>query len=253
VNPFTALSGTLVNAAAVLIGTLIGLGLRGRMSARMNATVLQALGLLVITIGIGMSGDSNRVTQSLAPGVILALIALALGGVIGEALHIEEFLEGLGERLKRRVGGSGAFTLGFVTSSLLFCVGPLTIIGSIQNGLSGDSRALIIKSALDFIASIALSGAYGIGVGFSVITVLILQGAIALGAGGFAALIPDPANDPRVLLVNGAGGVMILGTGVNLLLAGLGLEKYRVRVGALIPALPLAVVVYYVAVAVAPK
>jgi uncharacterized protein len=253
VNPFAALSGTLVNAAAVLIGTLIGLGLRGRMSGRMNATVLQALGLLVITIGIGMSGDANRVNQSLAPGVILALISLALGGVIGEALHIEEFLEGLGERLKRRVGGSGAFTLGFVTSSLLFCVGPLTIIGSIQNGLSGDSRALIIKSALDFIASIALSGAYGIGVGFSVLTVLILQGGIALGAGGFAALIPDPANDPRVLLVNGAGGVMILGTGVNLLLAGLGLEKYRVRVGALIPALPLAVIVYYVAVAIAPK
>jgi uncharacterized protein len=119
--------------------------------------------------------------------------------------------------------------------------------------LSGDSRALIIKSALDFIASIALSGAYGIGVGFSVITVLILQGSIALGAGGFAALIPDPANDPRVLLVNGAGGVMILGTGVNLLLAGLGLEKYRVRVGALIPALPLAVVAYYIAVWIAPK
>ena len=197
--------------------------------------------------------DANRVTGSLAPGVILALVALALGGVLGEALRLEQRLEGLGDALKRRFGGTGAFTQGFVTASLLFCVGPLTIIGSIQNGLSGDSRALVIKSALDFIASIALSGAFGIGVIFSALTVLVLQGGIALGAGGLAALIPDPASDPRVLLVNGAGGVMILGTGINLLLAGLGLGQYRVRVGALIPALPLCVVVYALAVWIAPK
>ena len=111
----------------------------------------------------------------------------------------------------------------------------------------------MIKSALDFIASIALSGAYGVGVIFSALTVLILQGGISLGAGGFAALIPNPATDPRVLLINGAGGVMILGTGINLLLAGLGIGQYRVRVGALIPALPLCVVVYALAVWIAPK
>ena len=246
-------SGTLINVAGVLIGSLIGLALRGSMSERINNTILQALGLLVITIGIGMSNDANRVTGSHAPGVILALIAIALGGVIGEALRLEERLEGLGDTLKRRFGGTGAFTQGFVTASLLFCVGPLTIIGSIQNGLSGDSRGLVIKSALDFIASIALSGAYGVGVIFSALTVLVLQGSISLGAGGFAALIPNPATDPRVLLINGAGGVMILGTGVNLLLAGLGLGQYRVRVGALIPALPLCVVVYTLAVWIAPK
>ena len=227
--------------------------LRGRMNERMNAMLLQTLGLLVITIGIGMSNDANRVNGSLAPGVILALIALALGGVLGEALRLEERLEELGDVLKRRFGGTGAFTQGFVTASLLFCVGPLTIIGSIQNGLSGDPRALVIKSALDFISSIALSGVYGVGVVFSALTVLILQGAISLGAGGFAAAIPNPATDPRVLLMSGAGGVMIMGTGVNLLLAGLGLGQYRVRVGALIPALPLCVVVYAVAVWIAPK
>ena len=227
--------------------------LRGRIDERMNAILLQALGLLVITIGFGMSNDANRVTGSLAPGVILALIALALGGVLGEVLRLEERLEGLGDALKRRFGGTGAFTQGFVTASLLFCVGPLTIIGSIQNGLSGDPRALVIKSALDFISSIALSGVYGVGVVFSALAVLILQSGISLGAGSFAALIPDPATDPRVLLVNGAGGVMILGTGVNLLLAGLGLGQYRVRVGALIPALPLCVVVYALAVWIAPK
>ena len=249
----SAISGTLINVAAVLIGSLIGLVLHGSMSERINNTILQALGLLVITIGIGMSSDANRVTGSLAPGVILALISLALGGVIGETLRLEERLEGLGETLKRRFGGTGAFTQGFVTASLLFCVGPLTIIGSIQNGLSGDPRALVIKSALDFIASIALSGAYGVGVIFSALTVLILQASISLGAGGFASLIPNPATDPRVLLINGAGGVMILGTGVNLLLAGLGLGQYRVRVGALIPALPLCVVVYALAVWIAPK
>ena len=129
-----ATSGTLINVAAVLIGSLLGLALRGRLTERMNATLLQALGLLVVTIGIGMSNDANRVTGSLAPGVILALIALTLGGVIGEALRLEQRLEGLGEALKRRFGGTGGFTQGFVTASLLFCVGPLTIIGSIQNG-----------------------------------------------------------------------------------------------------------------------
>ena len=249
----SATSGTLINVAGVLIGSLIGLMLRGRIDERMNAILLQALGLLVITIGFGMSNDANRVTGSLAPGVILALIALALGGVLGEVLRLEERLERLGDALKRRFGGTGAFTQGFVTASLLFCVGPLTIIGSIQNGLSGDPRALVIKSALDFISSIALSGVYGVGVVFSALTVLILQSGISLGAGSFAALIPDPATDPRVLLVNGAGGVMILGTGVNLLLAGLGLGQYRVRVGALIPALPLCVIVYALAVWIAPR
>jgi hypothetical protein len=249
----TALSGTLVNVVTVLLGTLLGLALRGRVTERTNNTILQTLGLLVITIGIGMSADAGKVTGSLAPGVILALVALVAGGVIGELIRLEDWLEGLGERLKKRFGGTGAFTQGFVTASLLFCVGPLTIIGSIQNGLNGDSRALVIKSALDGIASLALAGAYGVGVGFSALTVLVIQGGIALGAGFFASLIPDPANDPRVLLINGAGGVMILGTGVNLLLAGIGLGQYRVRVGSLIPALPLCIAVYALAVWLAPR
>ena len=246
-EPLERVSGTLVNAATVVAGTTLGLLARGRMSERHNRTLLQVLGLVTLTIGVGMAADLGRVAAGRVPGVILALVALALGAALGETLRLEERLEALGEWLKARVGGTGSFTQGFVTASLLFCVGPMTVVGSLQNGLAGDARALLLKAALDGIASVALTGAYGAGVGASVLTVLVVQGGISLGAGGLAALIPDPASDPRVLLVTGAGGILIAGIAVNLLLAGLGLDASRVRVGAMLPALALAPVVYYVA------
>lgn len=242
----TQLSGTFVNVGAVLLGTLLGLTIGGRLPERTQRTLLQTLSLVTLFIGLDMAGSLNRVQGGAVPGVILALISLAAGAVIGEALGVEEALERLGQTLKRRFRGGGRFTEGFVAASLLFCVGPMTVIGGLQNGLTGDSSTYVLKSTLDGIAALALAGAYGIGVGFSALTVLLVQGGISLLAGTFAAGLlggADPQvlkTNPYVLLITGAGGLTIIGISWNLMLAGLGFEDLRVRVGSLLPALLLA-------------
>ena len=242
----TQLSGTFVNVGAVLLGTLLGLTIGGRLPERTQRTLLQTLSLVTLFIGLDMAGSLNRVQGGAVPGVILALISLAAGAVIGEALGVEEALERLGQTLKRRFRGGGRFTEGFVAASLLFCVGPMTVIGGLQNGLTGDSSTYVLKSTLDGIAALALAGAYGVGVGFSALTVLLVQGGISLLAGTFAAGLlggTDPQvlkTNPYVLLITGAGGLTIIGISWNLMLAGLGFEDRRVRVGSLLPALLLA-------------
>lgn len=242
----TQLSGTFVNVGAVLLGTLLGLTIGGRLPERTQRTLLQTLSLVTLFIGLDMAGSLNRVQGGAVPGVILALISLAAGAVIGEALGVEEALERLGQTLKRRFRGGGRFTEGFVAASLLFCVGPMTVIGGLQNGLTGDSSTYVLKSTLDGIAALALAGAYGVGVGFSALTVLLMQGGISLLAGTFAAGLlggADPQvlkTNPYVLLITGAGGLTIIGISWNLMLAGLGFEDRRVRVGSLLPALLLA-------------
>lgn len=245
-NILGQLSGTLVNVLTVLAGTALGLALGGRLSAQTQRTLLQTLSLVTLYIGLGMAQDLGKVSAGPVPGVIVALVGLALGAVLGEALRVEERLGELGENLKRRFRGGGRFTEGFVAASLLFCVGPLTLIGSLQNGLLLDPRALLVKATLDGIAALALAGVYGIGVGFSALVVLVLQGGIALASGGLAASVlrgQDVAalgSNPYILVVTGAGGLMIAGIAWNLMLAGLGFEDRRVRVGALLPALALA-------------
>ncbi len=198
---------------------------------------MQAIGLTTLFIGVSNALDLNKVARP--PGIIVALVALALGGILGEWWRLEERLEALGDTLKRRFKGQGRFTEGFVAASLLFCVGPLTLIGSIQNGLAGDNSFLVLKSTLDGFASLALSATFGFGVIFSAVVIALYQGMLSLSAGLFANLIPDPANDPRVLLINGVGGIMIVGLGFNLL------ELKRIRVASLLPSLLLVVALYY--------
>ncbi|MFC3834644.1 MULTISPECIES: DUF554 domain-containing protein [Deinococcus] len=248
------LSGTLVNVVVVVLGTLIGLGVGGRLPQRTQRTLLQTLSLAVLFIGLDMAGALNRVSGGAVPGVILALLGLAVGAVIGEALGLEDRLEGLGERLRTRFRGSGRFTEGFVAASLLFCVGPMTVIGGLQNGLTGDSSTYVLKSVLDGIAALALAGVYGLGVGFSALTVLVVQGGISLGAGALAAGVLGGA-DPEglrtnlyVLLVTGVGGVTIIGISWNLMLAGLGFDDRRVRVGSLLPALLVSPLALWIAI-----
>ncbi len=233
-------SGTLLNIVTVLVGSALGLLLRGRLPERVVTTVMQAIGLTTLFIGIDNAFDLGEVARP--PGVILALMALALGGALGEWWRLEERLEGVGDALKRRFRGQGRFTEGFVAASLLFCVGPLTLIGSVQNGLSGDASFLILKSTLDGFAALALSATFGFGVIFSVVVVALYQGSLSLFAGLFAALVPDPATDPRVLLINGVGGLMIVGLGFNLL------EIKRLRVASLLPSLALVVGLYYLGI-----
>lgn len=230
-------SGTLVNIATVLLGSSLGLALQGRLPQRIAAVVIQAIGLVTLFIGFDNALDLARVHAP--PGIILGLLALALGGALGEWWRLDDRLDAVGEALKRRFRGSGRFTEGFVAATLLFCVGPLTLIGSIQNGLSGDASFLLLKSALDGFSSLALATTFGFGVIFSALVIAVYQGGLSLAAGLFASLIPDPAQDPRVLLVNGVGGLLIVALGLGLL------DIKRVRTAALLPSLVLVVAFYY--------
>ena len=233
-------SGTWVNVAAILAGTTAGVLAGGRLPERLNRTLMQVLGLVTLYVGLGMARGLEGVHAGPLPGVIVALVSLAAGAAVGEVALIEERLAQLGEALRRRVRGGGRFTDGFVAASLLYCIGPMAIVGSLQNGLAFDARTLVLKSALDGIASVALAGVYGVGVGFSVLPILALQGGLSVGAAALSRALPDPMTDPRVLAVSGAGGLLVAAIGVNLLLAGLGAEERRLRVGAMLPALLIA-------------
>lgn len=233
-------SGTLINTATVLLGGGLGLLLRGKLPDRIIRTVMQAIGLTTLLVGIINALDLTKVSEP--PGLILGLVGLAVGGALGEWWRLDERLDSIGERLRKRFKGQGQFTEGFVAASLLFCIGPLTLVGSIQNGLAGDNSFLMLKSALDGFSAMGLAATFGFGVLFSAAVVFLYQGAISLSAGLLAGLIPDPYNDPNVLLINGVGGLMIVGLGLTLL------NITKIRNASLLPALAVVVLIYQLAV-----
>jgi len=227
------LSGTLLNVAAVLVGTTIGLIVGTRMPARLQSTLTDGLGLFVIALGLAQTlklllDATVPVTSSLA-----VLGGLLAGAVVGELLRLSERLDALGAWFQRRVarGDQPSRTSeAFTTASLVFCVGPLTILGSIENGLTGDFELLAVKSLLDGIASIAFAAALGAGVYLSTIVVLVVQGSIAA-----AAFLVGSGVDPALVAVASAvGGLLLVGVGLRLL------EIRQVRVVNFLPALILA-------------
>ena len=234
-------SGTWFNVFAVVTGTFIGLLLRGRLPEDMRRAVTQAIGLLTLWLGFSMAGQLSQARAGQADGVVLGLVALVLGGILGEWLQIEAQIARLGDWLKQRFQGKGRFTEGFVAASLLFCVGPMTLVGCLNNGLTGDRALLVLKSAMDGLVSIPFASTYGVGVGFSAIVILVYQGGLSLLAGAFAAIVPDPASDPRIALVTGIGGLTIMGIGLNLL------EVAKIRVASFLPALALGPLAYWLA------
>jgi uncharacterized membrane protein YqgA involved in biofilm formation len=213
--------GTIVNTVAVLVGGLAGLRLRRRLPERMRETVMQAIGLATLLIGVQMALQTRNVL-----GII---VSLALGAVIGEGLHIEEGLESLGQWAERRLGGGDGQQLSraFVTSSLLFCVGPMTLLGAIQDGLGQPPTLLYTKSLLDGISSVAIGAALGAGVLLSAVTVLVYQGAITLAAG----LVQRSMTPEMTRELTATGGMLIVGLGLGIL------QIRRIRVGSLLPAL----------------
>lgn len=196
-----------------------------RFSERIRNIVMHALGLSTLLIGFKMAFKTNN--------ILFVIGSLALGGIIGELLKVEEGLESLGEFLKRKVKSrSGNFVLGFVTSSLVFCIGPMTIVGSIQDGVGGDASVLYAKSLLDGFASIVFASSLGIGVIFSALTVLIFQGGLTLLGGELSFLLKPEILDELIA----TGGLIIVGIGIYLL----GIK--RIKVGNFLPALAVAVV-----------
>jgi uncharacterized membrane protein YqgA involved in biofilm formation len=215
--------GTIVNATAVLAGGTAGLLLRRRIPERMRETVMMGVGLATLLIGTQMALQTRNVL-----GVI---VSLAAGAVIGEALHIEEGLEALGRWAEARIGtgggSEGGIAASFVASSLLFCVGPMTVLGAIQDGLGQPPVLLYTKSVLDGVSAVALAAALGAGVLLSAGTVVVYQGAITLAAGAVQTVMtPEMTRE-----LTATGGVLIVGLGLGIL------QIRRIRVGALLPAL----------------
>jgi uncharacterized membrane protein YqgA involved in biofilm formation len=201
-------SGTLLNALTVLVGGTIGALIGGRLPERMHDSLFGALGLFTILIGL-----SDALTTK---NPLILLGALLIGTVVGEALNLDAGLRALGDFFQRRLSGLGStVSEAFVTSSLVFCVGPLTILGSLDNGLTGDPTKLIIKSTLDGFGALAFGATLGWGVLLSVFTILLFQGAISLAAGTLAPVLGSGSE--ALIELTATGGLILIAIGLRLL------------------------------------
>ncbi|MDH7486399.1 MAG: DUF554 domain-containing protein [Anaerolineae bacterium] len=221
------MTGTLINTITVIAGGTLGTLLGERLPTRIRHIVMQGVGLVTLAVGMSMALTTNN--------FILVLVSICLGGILGEWWQVEERLDRAGQWLEAKAAripflARGDFTRGFVTASLVFCVGPMTILGSIQDGLTGDYTLLAIKSVLDLFAGLAFAASMGMGVTFAALTVLLYQGALTLGATPFQALL----SQAMITEMSATGGVIILGIGFLLL------EIKRIKVGNFLPALFIA-------------
>ena len=213
-----------INVFLVLAGSLLGLFLRNRLSARFASSITVALGLCVLGIGVsGMVSTENT---------LCVIVCMVVGTILGEGLNIEGRMDGLGEVLRSRLargGGDGHFVEGFVTASVLFCVGAMAINGTMEAGMLGKYDILISKGVIDGVTSITLSAAMGIGVAFSTIPLLLYQGGLTLLFSAVGKVIPQAV----VLEMSAVGGVIIVAIALNML----GLPKEKIRVGNMLPAI----------------
>jgi uncharacterized membrane protein YqgA involved in biofilm formation len=223
------MTGTFINVAAILIGGTIGLFFGSRIPERYKNTVIAGMGLFTAALGLQMFFKSEN--------SLIVLGALIIGALLGEWIGIEDGLQSLGQMLEKRfsrdteTGSSSKFVRGFMVSSLLFCIGPIAILGSIQDGLTGDYKLLAVKSTLDGFASIAFASTLGIGVLFSSLIILIYQGGVSLLAGQLNAIVTDP----MMAEMTATGGVILMGVAFSNLL-----EVKKIRVGNFLPALAVA-------------
>lgn len=222
------MTGTFLNIATVLIGGIIGLIFGARIPEKLKATVIAGMGLFTAAMGLEMfTGTENP---------LIVLGALLIGTLLGEWMKIEDGLQNFGKVLEQRFSkggddGSNKFVRGFLTASLLFVVGPMTILGSIQDGLTGDYNLLAVKSVLDGFAAMAFASTLGVGVLFSIIVILVYQGGISLLAAQLNAIVtPSMMNE-----LTAVGGVILLGLAISSLL-----EIKKIRVGNMLPALAVA-------------
>jgi uncharacterized membrane protein YqgA involved in biofilm formation len=228
------MTGTFLNIATVILGSILGLIFGARIPDRLKATVVAGMGLFTAAMGMQMFLNTEN------PLIVLG--ALLTGTLLGEWWRIEDGLQRLGEFLEQKVSrqeedGSNRFVRGFLTASLLFCVGPMTILGSIQDGLTGDYRLLAVKSVLDGFASIAFASTLGIGVMFSALIILVYQGGISLLAGALNAVVtPSMMNE-----LTATGGVILIGLAISSLL-----EIKKIRVGNMLPGLAVAPLIVWI-------
>ena len=220
--------GTLINAVAITIGGALGLLFRERFPERMTQTALHVMGLFTLLVGVRMAIQGEE--------LIMVLISLALGAMLGEWMNIEDRLERFGLWLETRLHlTEQSPAKGFINASLLFCVGSMAIVGSITEGLNGDRSILVTKAIMDGILSIAFAAGMGVGVLGSALPILLYQGSLTLLASKLQAFFTPP----MIGGLTSVGGVIVMGIGVNIL----GLKK--VRVGNVIPALVIIILILY--------
>jgi len=220
----SSMSGTLLNVITVLVGGSVGLGLGSRLPEKTRQTLMHGLGLATLAVGLRMTLDTAN--------ILIVMGSTLLGGIIGEWWQLEERLQSLGDQLQSRIksGSSTSIAEGFITASLIFCVGPMTVLGSIQDGMRGDYSLLAIKSLLDGFAALALASSLGVGVLFSSVTVLLFQGGLAL----LARLAQFGLSEPMIIEMSATGGLLIMGIGFVLL------EIKLIRLASYLPAIFLA-------------
>lgn len=214
--------GTLINTATVLVGGSVGLIIGDRIPDRIRTIVVQVIGL--VTLGLGLS-DVLKTHNMVFP-----LVGMVLGGIVGELLAIERRLEGLGEVIRRRFARNqepGKFVNGFVTATLLFCIGPLTILGAMQDATGETPQLYIIKGTLDGFMNVIFGAIYGVGAVFSALSVFVVQGSLTLGGSALDNLL----NDRMRIELFSAGGFAVVAIGLNLL------EIKKIRIGSLLPGL----------------
>lgn len=214
---------TLINAALVLVGSILGLLLKNKISDRFSSVITHALALCVLSIGISMAVGTED--------TLCVIICMVLGVMLGELLKIEDRLDGAGEFLRRKLikgeGGSSRFTEGFVTATLLYCVGAMAITGSIEAGLNHNYSIIVSKGVIDGVTSITFAAAMGVGVAFSIIPLIIYQGAITLLAAVVGPYLPLEV----ITEMSAVGGIAIMGIAVNML----AIPNVKVKVGNMLP------------------
>ena len=214
--------GTLINTATVIVGGTVGIAMGDKIPERVRVVVVQVIGM--VTIGLGLS-DLLKTHNMVFP-----LLGMVFGAVIGELLRIEDRLQGLGEFIRKRFAKRqepGPFVTGFVTATLLFCIGPLTILGAIQDASGATPQLYIIKGTLDGFMSVIFGAIHGVGVLFSAVSVFIVQGTLTLFGTRLDALL----NDRMRIELFAAGGLAVIAIGLNLL------DIKKIRLGSLLPGL----------------
>ena len=219
------MKGTIINVVAIVVGTGLGVTLKRGIPERFKSTVIQGLSLAIIVIGLQMALQTEN--------VLIVVLSLVFGALTGELLKIEDMLTLMGTKIEKRLGGNGgSFTKAFVTASLVYCVGAMAIVGSIQDGISGDATTLYAKSLLDGVASVVFASTLGIGVAFSAIPVFLYQGLITV----LAQYLQGFLTSDVIKEITATGGVLIIGIGIKMI------EIKEIKVGNLLPSVFYALV-----------
>ncbi|WP_066070461.1 DUF554 domain-containing protein [Alkalithermobacter thermoalcaliphilus] len=210
--------GTIVNAVAIVIGSIIGQLIKKLSPDKFNDTLMKGLALSVIFIGISGAMKSSN--------IILLIFSIAIGAIIGEILDIDALLNKFGNHIEKRFN-VGRISQGFITATLIYCVGAMAIVGSIESGLTGNHATLYAKSTIDGLTAIIFSSSLGIGVMFSAISVIIYQGIITIGA----SFLKNILIDSTITQMSAVGSLLIMGIGFNML------GDFKIKLANLLPAI----------------